>query len=231
MKGQDTARAGLGAVVCDIDGTLTATSSALAVTRALGVPVSAHARLYRAYRAGALTGEPLRQALRTLWAGATRQRLAEAFSGVPLRSGADRFLGALRAAGVPLVLITSSAQEYADATARRLGAALAHGGGRLRYGHDGVLTDLEMYAADEAEMAALKARQFRAVLRTLDLPAHRVLVVGNGPNDLGLFAATPHSVLIDPIGNSPHRHLVAHVVPGLEQAADRITALTGTAAG
>ncbi|MFI6376537.1 HAD family hydrolase [Streptomyces sp. NPDC050546] len=222
-------RGPVAAVACDIDGTLTATSSALAVSQALGVSPAAHARLYRAYRAGELYGDGLRKALLEVWSGATRDRLEETFAAVPLREGASRFLGAVRAAGLPLVLITSSVQEYADAMGRRLGAAMAHGAGHVRYGHDGVLTGLELDAADDTAMAALKGRQLRTAAHALGLEAERVLVVGNGTNDLGLFAATPYSVLIDPTGNSPLRPRTAYAVPGLDEAADYVLALTGTA--
>ncbi|MFF8882784.1 HAD-IB family phosphatase [Streptomyces flaveolus] len=212
----------LGAVVCDIDGTLTTTSSALTVTKALGTSAAAHARLYRAFKAGALTGEALPRALCTLWAGARREDLHAAFAAVPLRD-TGHFTAAIREHNVPLALITSSVTEYAEAIAARIGARHAYGAGRVLYDTRGRMTGLDLQATDPAALAALKVTQFHHLAATLNLEPDQICVLGNGPNDTGLFAATRRSILLDPLGNSPHRHHTAHIAPDLDHAAAHLT--------
>ncbi|MFE6524603.1 HAD-IB family phosphatase [Streptomyces sp. NPDC057794] len=217
----------LGAVVCDIDGTLTTTSSALTVTKALGTSAAEHARLYRAFKAGSLTGDALSRALCTLWAGARREDLHAAFAAVPLRD-VGHLTAAVRARQVPLALISSSVTEYAEATAARIGAHYAYGAGRVLYDTRGHMTGLDLDATDPTALAALKVTQFHHLARTLNLQPDQILVLGNGPNDTGLFAATRRSILIDPLGNSPHRHRTAHTAPDLQHAAAHLICTSPT---
>ncbi|GAA4329466.1 hypothetical protein GCM10023086_58610 [Streptomyces venetus] len=212
----------LGAVVCDIDGTLTTTSSALTVTKALGTSAAEHARLYRAFKAGTLTGDELPRALCALWAGVRREDLEAAFATVPLRD-IDHLTAAVREHNVPLALISSSVTEYAKATAARIGARFAYGAGRVVYDNHGYMTGLDLDATDPAALTELKVTQFHHLARALHLEPDQILVLGNGPNDTGLFAATRRSVLIDPLGNSPHRHQAAHTAPDLQHAASYLT--------
>ncbi|MFJ8983042.1 haloacid dehalogenase-like hydrolase [Streptomyces sp. NPDC102282] len=207
----------LGAVVCDIDGTLTTTSSALTITKALGVPVGEHARLYRAFKAGTLTGDELPRALCTLWNGARRQDLEAAFATVPLRD-TEHLIAAVQEHNVPLALISSSVTEYAQVTAARIGAQYAYGAGRVIYDHHGLLTDIALEANDTTALTALKVTQFHTLARALHLEPDQILVLGNGPNDTGLFNATRRSVIIDPLGNNPHRHHAAYTAPDLLHA-------------
>jgi phosphoserine phosphatase len=139
-----------------------------------------------------------------------------------LREGAHRFLAAVRDRDVPLALISSSATEYAEATAARLGAQHAYGNGRILYDDHGVMTDLSLNATDTTTMAALKVTQFHALARALGLKPDQILALGNGANDTGLFTATRRSVLLDPTGTSPHRHQAAHTVPDLHHAATHL---------
>ncbi|MGW1816911.1 HAD-IB family phosphatase [Streptomyces sp. NPDC002125] len=212
----------LGAVVCDIDGTLTTTSSALTVTKTLGTPAAEHARLYRAFKAGTLAGDELSRALCTLWAGARREDLQAAFAAVPLRD-VDHLTAAVRERNVPLALISSSVTEYAEGTAVRIGARFAYGAGRVVYDDHGYMTGFALDATDQAALTELKVTQFHDLARSLHLEPDQILVLGNGPNDTGLFAATRRSILIDPLGNSPHRHQAAHAAPDLQRAASYLT--------
>ncbi|MFF0076822.1 haloacid dehalogenase-like hydrolase [Streptomyces sp. NPDC005494] len=208
----------LGAVVCDIDGTLTTTSSALTVTKTLGTPAADHARLYRAFKAGTLVGDELPRALCTLWAGARREDLQAAFAAVPLRD-VDHLTAAVRERNVPLALISSSVVEYAEVTAARIGARIACGAGRVVYDDHGYMSGLALDATAQAALTELKVTQFHDLARSLHLEPDQILVLGNSPNDTGLFASTRRSVLIDPLGNSPHRHQAAHTATDLRNAA------------
>ncbi|MFD8993561.1 HAD family hydrolase [Streptomyces abikoensis] len=180
-------------VVCDIDLTLTRIGSAEALGQALGLPRQVQAAHYRDYHAGRLT----RTQLLDLWrdtGNATRERMTAAFAGVPLRDGAARLADALRARRIPLCLITSSAQLFADLMVARLGACCGYGNGRLTFDGTGYLEDLD-FGLDTQQLKAHHLAQF---CREHGLAAQDVIAVGNGANDLALFDATSRGVLLNP---------------------------------
>ncbi|OEJ35233.1 HAD-IB family phosphatase [Streptomyces subrutilus] len=191
------------AVVCDLDHTLTPHSSVIELSRALAAPIGEVTTLYCNYQNGQLTHEQTRTQLLTLWtrAGlATRTTIETVFHQLPLKDDALRFAAALAARGLPLCLITSSAQLYADIMTLRLGATCGYGNGQVFFNTAGGLEDID-FTPDTAD---LKLRQLAEFTTEHGLEPTEVIAVGNGSNDLLLFDATHRGVLVETTTSTRH---------------------------
>ncbi|MEU1628282.1 HAD-IB family phosphatase [Streptomyces sp. NPDC020096] len=182
-------------VVCDIDHTITTRSSVAETTRALGVPAQASTALYRRFRDASITPEELRTATLELWRStgtATRSAFEAIFENIPVRPDAERLAQAVRERGLPLGLISSSAQLYADTMVRRLAACCGYGNGKLLFNEDGDLDDIEL----DINTAALKAQQLRQFAREHSLDVAQVLAIGNSLNDVPMLQACGQGILL-----------------------------------
>ncbi|WP_330328930.1 HAD-IB family phosphatase [Streptomyces sp. NBC_00536] len=191
------------AVVCDVDHTLTPKSSVVELSRALAAPIGEVTALYRGYQCGQLTHEETRTRLLELWTRgglASRITVETVFHQLPIKDDALRLAAALAARGLPLCLITSSAQLYADIMTRRLDAACGYGNGRLLFDTAGNLEDVD-FTRDTADLKLLQLAQFTT---DHDLEPTEVIAVGNGSNDLLLFDATRRGVLVTTTTSTRH---------------------------
>jgi 4-hydroxy-3-methylbut-2-en-1-yl diphosphate reductase len=215
------------AVVCDIDHTLTAIGSPAALTRALGVPAGAHAAFLRDWLAGMFDDQAARARLLSLWRAtgkANRPTFTACFQNIPLRPGARELAAVLRSHRVPLCLITSSAQEFADIMTDRLGASCGYGNGTLSYDQTGQLRSLSFTLDTEQ----LKVRHLSMFAAEYGLDPHEVIAVGNGRNDLGLFNATARGILLI---TPSTRDLAQHAWATAQTLQDAIGLITAQLAG
>ncbi|MFD8985065.1 HAD family hydrolase [Streptomyces sp. NPDC059564] len=211
------------AVVCDLDHTLTPQSSVVELSRALGAPIGEVTALYRDYQAEQLTHGQIRTQLLELWtrAGlATRTTIESVFHQLPIKDDALRLAAALMARGLPLCLITSSAQLYANIMTGRLQATCGYGNGQLHFNTEGFLEDLD-FTRDTAD---LKLRQLRQFTAAHGLKPGETVAIGNGSNDLLMFDATGRGVLVTTTTSTRHTHRAWATVRHLDEVIPLIDA-------
>ncbi|MFF7082140.1 HAD family hydrolase [Streptomyces lavendulae] len=217
-------RHGLAAVVLDIDDTLTLDNSLKEINRLLGTSPQAIADLKRAVRDENLSAQDTAAELLSLWTTPdrpiTRRLLTTAFERIRLRPGAHGLLREIRRVGYQVCLISSSFDLYTETIARRLGIDEHYANMRLLFDSADVLTGLEL----TTDPAALKQLQLGQFCEKHSIRAQEVLPVGDGPNDMKMFACTGNGVLLALANNQHLRQNARHIVKDLKGLTRLITA-------
>lgn len=183
------------AVIFDVDGTLAPDVSWQTITRGLGASVDELLRIYGDYKGGELTYEPAKRAVIELWrstGNANRAFFRQLVNNLPLDPAAERVVRAARESGKSLCLISGSVDIYTQTVARKLGIAHWYANTTLHWDEAGNLVDMDY----ELNQARKKLEQFTQFCREQGIAAHECIVVGDGENELELFKATGHGILI-----------------------------------
>jgi HAD superfamily phosphoserine phosphatase-like hydrolase len=185
---------GIKAVILDIDGTVSAEHSWLALTRDLGADPDAHVRLYMAYRDGSATYEQSRDGLLELWrstGNAKKEDFERIFAGLAFDQSAISVVDKLRQQ-YHLCLITGSMDLNARSVATRLGIDDWYANTTLHWDVDGNLSGMDY----ELDQASRKLQHLEMFCKANGYLTTECVAVGDGENDLGLFRVTGHGILI-----------------------------------
>jgi len=151
---------------------------------------------------------------RELWKSAWRRFVEE--GGLVAKPGAPDLLSALRRAGSPLAVATSSASGYARLSLERTGLASFF---------EHVVT------ADEVRRAKPAPDLFVEAAARLDVPAHRCLVLEDSPAGGEAALAAGMAVILVPDLQTPTRSLAARalgVFASLDEAAPLVLQTIGS---
>lgn len=182
--------------VLDICGTLAPEDSWLALTRDMGGSVERHLEIFHDYREGRITYEESKVQLIGLWRAtgkATRTAMYEIFASWPIDPAAGPLIEKLRTKGYLPLIITGAVDLYAEVVAQRLGVADWYANTPLVFDAAG---QLETYHYD-LDQSGKKVRQLGEFCAARGYEVADAIVFGDGPNDLGLFAATGHGIWLE----------------------------------
>lgn len=185
------------AIIFDVDGTLAPDVSWQMITRGLGASVEKLLEIYGGYKSGELTYEPAKRAVIELWRGtgnADRDFFQQLVDSLPLDPAAERVVRAVRESGKILCLISGSVDIYTATVARKLGIEHWYANTTLHWDAAGGLADMEY----ELNQAHKKLEQFTDFCHAQGIESYECIVVGDGENELELFKATGHGILIGP---------------------------------
>lgn len=175
--------------VLDICGTLAPEDSWLALTRDMGGSVERHLEIFHAFRNGQITYEESKVQLIGLWRAtgrANRSAMRDIFASWPLDAYAPELVRVLRQKGYLPVIITGAVDLYASVVAERLGIADWFANTPLEFDDSG---ELVTYHYD-LDQSGKKVRQLEAFCKKQGFTPSDSLAIGDGPNDLGLFAVS-----------------------------------------
>lgn len=207
------------AVAMDIDGTLTSCDTLGLTSTMLGLPAKELAAVNLGYMRGELTYEQTRESVLRRWCAsgrADRDRMAEIFHSMPLRTDAFRLLARIRENSLHSCLITSSMDFYAQTMAERLGVPDYYANVLLDFDESGGLCGMEF----TKEAALLKREQLLAFCREKGIAPEEVMVIGNADNDREMFEVTGNGVLIGDEGGGALAAGAWRTVRSLSEAAD-----------
>lgn len=185
----------LKAVIFDIDGTLTPLNSWLAFTKGLGGSVDDHTGIYQDHLAGKMALDRAKAALVEMWQNAgkaTKPSIEKLFAAWPIRQEAQGLVSQLQQDGYVLCLITGSFDLYAKYIANKLGVDNYFANARLIFDKANQLVDFD-YTTDQA---GLKLAQLKQFCSTKGLRLTECAAVGDDHNDIELFRATRHGILV-----------------------------------
>jgi HAD superfamily phosphoserine phosphatase-like hydrolase len=205
------------AVVFDLDGTLAPGVSWLELTRGLGADVAVHQRIFDDYTSGTITYEQSKDQLLGLWRATGHANAAfmrRLFASWPLHQAARPIIKLTRDQGLRPCLITGSVDLYAEVMAGRLGIFDWFANTRLSFDTAGNLTDYD-YHRDQAAEKLSKLEYFCIKYR---LKPAECLAVGDSDNDVQLFRATQHGLLLEAESQTPELHDAAWQI--IERLAD-----------
>lgn len=182
-------------VIFDIDGTLTPMNSWLAITRDIGGSVAEHLAIYEEHVKGGVGLDDAKRRLLEMWQASgndNRSHIESLFDSWPVRPEAYSLISELKQYDYLVCLITGSISIYAEYMAKKLGVSKYYANGKLHFSKEGKLIDFD-YTTDEA---SLKLHQFKDFCDSNGLLADECVVVGDSDNDIELFRATGHGILL-----------------------------------
>lgn len=182
------------AVIFDIDGTLTEHTSWVSLTEGLGASVDAHDVVYQAYLSEAITYEESKERLINLWRGtgrADRRTMVGIFDAIPLRENAVKTVNSLTEKGYLTCLITGSMDLYAAAVASKFKNTEWYANTRLIFNEEDMIIDYEYHR----DQVARKIEHLSDFCERHSILPTECAVVGNGENDVGIFALTGNGIL------------------------------------
>jgi len=186
----------LKAVIFDIDGTLTPQNSWKAFTNDLGASVADHLAIYGEHVDGKIGLDESKQKLLAMWqatGNANRDHIEKVFDSWPVRPDAKDLIDWLKTKGYTVCLITGSVGVYAKHMAEKLGVEHWYANAELYFDEQGELSSFH-YTANQAE---IKLQHFTEFCHKYNLDFDQCMAVGDGDNDIELFRATGHGILIE----------------------------------
>lgn len=185
--------------VLDICGTLAPEDSWLALTRDMGASVESHLKIFHEYREGVISYERSKIELIGLWRAtgkANRAAMRSIFASWPLDPAAPALVEGLRARGFRPLIITGAVDLYAEVVSERLGVPDWYANTPLEFDEAG---ELVTYHYD-LDQSGKKVRQLETFCAENGYTSSSAIAVGDGPNDMGLFAVTGHGIWIETPG-------------------------------
>lgn len=177
-------------VVFDMDGTLITNNTWFDFNLAMGVSAEEDEDLYQQYTAGTLTYADWVTALNTHYARYPRRgrEVVEATltSSLHFREGAPELIAYLHKKGYQTAIITGSFTVTAHAAAAALGIMHALGNATCHYNNEQHFTHISV----RGEERMVKVDMLGELCSQLSLTPHDCVAIGDGGNDLDLFAAT-----------------------------------------
>lgn len=183
------------AVICDIDNTLTDTTSWLEITERLGLPSQRLSDIFGEFLRGKLAHEDATRQVIELWRSsgkANKPYFETMFSNWQLRNDAETFMDYVQTKGWQSVLITGSVDLFAEAIAKKLGADHWYANTTLIWDDQGELVDM-VYVKDQA---TLKLQQLQGYVAEQGISLDECLVVADGDNDVETFRATRKGIAV-----------------------------------
>ncbi len=183
------------AVIFDIDGTLTPEISWLFLTEALGASKSEHLEIFNSMKAGEIDLPLATSQLLRLWQAsgqANLGKLREIFDKVSLREGALEIVNYLRSENYKLCLISGSMGLYAETIAKKLGVEAYFSNTELIFDKAGQLINFK-YQPDQG---AIKLKQLMEFCARENITLKDCAVIGDSGNDLEIFKATGHGIIL-----------------------------------
>lgn len=184
---------GIDLVVFDMEGTLTASPTVwelmhvkVGTWRSHGLPY------WEQYKAGTLSYDEFARMDTATWRGAPVELLDRAVEEVPLMAGCRELLAHLAERGIRTAIVSNGLERLGLRLAREFGVARVLANRELL--DDGRLTgELELVVpfAEKGEMLSRIAGE-------MDIPARRVVAVGDGPADIGMFERAGSSIAFLP---------------------------------
>jgi phosphoserine phosphatase len=196
-------------VVFDMEGTLTTSPTVWELMHGkVGTWASHGLPYWEQYKAGALSYDEFARMDTATWKGAPVELLDRAVEEVPLMEGCRELLAHLAARGVRTAIVSNGLERLGLRLAREFGIARVLANRELL--DDGRLTG-------ELELAVPFARKGEMLCRIageMGIPTRRVVAVGDGPADIGMFERAGSSIAFLPSS----REVAARAKHVVEQA-------------
>lgn len=184
------------AAIFDIDGTLTPQNSWIAFSQDIGASVADHLAIYSQHLGGEISLDESKKQLLAMWRAtgkANKAHIQSVFKNWPVKEDARDLVDWLKSQGYSICLITGSLGVYAEHIARELGVDHYYANAELYFDEDEELTDFH-YTANQAEV---KLQQFTDFCEAQGIEPGDCIAVGDSDNDIELFRATKHGILIE----------------------------------
>jgi len=178
-----------------VGGGLTSHNSWTGLTLALGASSESHLALYRQLLDGKITPEDANGHIGAIWratGNANQVFIQKVFRNIPLRPGALTLARWLNRRQFRACLISGSMDMYVATIADRLQIKDWFANGKLIFDDQGGLIGLE-YSPNQSATKLVQLNKF-CLQEKLDIS--KVMVVGDGANDIELFQATNHGILV-----------------------------------
>jgi HAD superfamily phosphoserine phosphatase-like hydrolase len=162
----------------------------------MGASVDRHLEIFHAYREGRITYQASKDQLIGLWRAtgrANRTTMRDIFASWPLDPASQPLVDRLRATGYRPLIITGAVDLYAQTVAARLGISDWYANTPLEFDAAG---ELVTYHYD-LDQSGKKVRQLETFCQASGFDPTKVIAIGDGPNDLGLFEFTGHGILLE----------------------------------
>jgi phosphoserine phosphatase len=184
-------------VIFDLDGTLITNNTWFDFNVAMGVTAEEDENLYQQYMAGSITYADWMAALNAHYArypGRDREAVeATLTSSLQFREGAHELVAHLHEQGYQTAIITGSFSVTAQAAAAALDIKHALGNATCHFSDEGYFTHVSV----RGEERIVKVAMLDELCSHLGLTRHDGVAVGDGGNDLDLFAATGAGITFD----------------------------------
>ena len=180
-------------VVFDMEGTLTTHPTVWELMhQRVGTWESHGLRYWERFKAGLLEYDEFARLDVGTWKGAPVDLLDKAVEEVPLMTGCAELLGYLSKTGVRVAIVSNGLERLGLRLAREFPIA------RVLANREVVLRN---YLTGELDLLVpfdRKGEALEQAARELDIPASRVMAVGDGPADIGMFQKAAMSVAFMP---------------------------------
>ncbi|NWF97235.1 MAG: HAD-IB family phosphatase [Candidatus Thorarchaeota archaeon] len=179
-------------VVFDVDGTLTCHNSIWwRLHQAFGTETEGR-RFYDMFFSGDISYQQWADFDAALWKGRSVREVMEVVRATELVPGAVEAIRELKANGIKVAILSGGIDLLADDVARRVGIEYVLTN-RLQH-VDGVLTGRVEVGVGWGE----KVQEIKQVANHFGIPLDRTAFVGDGKNDLSVFAVVPLSIAFRP---------------------------------
>lgn len=183
-------------VVLDLDGTTVGENSWRKLNAAMGVTPGLDRHYYNLYHRGRITYPAWINALVRMFhrrGDPTKDNIFRILLNYSLYPGVREVVNELKARGIHVVIISGAMDIFVKAVAEDLGIETA------AYNTTFVFDDSDrlVRAETEGEEALVKLAQLRAICQNLNIAPDECICVGDGPNDLLIFAYTGLGVTFD----------------------------------
>ncbi len=177
----------------DLDETLTTNNSWVDLNQGMGITIAEDEELYRAHVSGELPYKDWLDKLTALYIKnglASRKNIIDILKQYSLREGARELIIELKARGYYTAVISGSSDVMVNLIKADLGLDFGLSNNTLVFNEDDILVETVTVGLDtEAKNELLKQ-----LCNSLSLDLTQCLYVGDGHNDLGIFASTGHGV-------------------------------------